>query len=248
MENNKSLFSLTQSIYAAHFEKAVIVLDLQTNKYISLIDDAAYFLPLICRNAFSKTNESYQLQDSQINVDNKALNEWINYFLEKKFISESSPSNIKYVSNGPLVYGGLNNYQWDIKSSWYPLSKTSPISLIKTLYILRKVHKAIQKGIGPVIDLVQSYKRTDISVPKDQDIKKLSAAVDAAAVLYPQKTLCLAWAATFVILALQKNWDAKLCIGVQINPFYAHAWVEIDNEVINDDSQVAQVLSIIYKS
>ncbi len=246
-------FSLTPYLYAAPFDNAIIILDGKADKYLSLIDDAATFFRLIVEQQFIlKSDGTYHLACAQKSdeIDDKIndYNYWISYFIEKQFITQSiAPTKLK----SPLIPGGLIGYRWDTKKQWSPFSIAPIIDVIKSYWILMRVHRTIKKqGILGIIVLIKnSATSTNPSIPSPQQIEKLSASVDAASLLYPQKTLCLAWAATFVIRALRNNWKMNFVIGVQTNPFYAHAWAETTSgTVINDDPLIAQALAIILKT
>lgn len=242
-------FTLTPHLYAAPFDNAIIILDSKTDKYLSLIDDAAIFFRLIVEQQFILNNDgTYHLACTQKSDEIKDYNYWISYFIDKQFITQSNaPTRLK----NPLISGGLIGYRWDTKKQWSPFSIAPVIDIIKSYWILARVHRTIKKqGILGIITLIKkSAASTNPSIPSRKQIEKLSASVDAASLLYPKKTLCLAWAATFVIRALRKNWKMNFVIGVQTNPFYAHAWAETTSgTVINDDPLIAQALAIILQT
>jgi hypothetical protein len=242
-------FSLIPTVYAARFDESIILLDGENDKYLSLIGPAALYLSLILENSFQRIDAMYSCSSLTISCDPDQLNYWIMHFLEKNFIYETTHQSRKYIAPVPLKAGGLTEYQWDYKSSWKPFSHASKYQIIKALIELARVHRSIRrKGIKGIIVAIQKASHAkNAYVPNDHEINQLSAAVDAASLLYPKKTFCLAWAATFVLLALRKKWNCSFVIGIQTNPFYAHAWAEIAEKVVNDDPQVAQVLSIILK-
>ncbi len=62
--------------------------------------------------------------------------------------------------------------------------------------------------------------------------------VDAAAGLYFKRAWCLQRSAAAACLLRLHGFPAELVIGVRRMPFLAHAWVEIDGAVINDDPRV----------
>jgi hypothetical protein len=49
------------------------------------------------------------------------------------------------------------------------------------------------------------------------------------------------------VLGFEYGFDLTLVIGVQNRPFYAHAWVELDGEIIGDDPRLPEQLAVIYK-
>lgn len=239
-------------IYATNFDNAIIILDGTTDKYISLIDDAAVSLRFILATPFTQHQDGayYPAFDNESLDKDDRYNHWISYFIEKKFITQGSgPTQLL----APLQPGGLKEYRWDTKkASWKPFSIAPLFDVIKAYWILARVHRTIKhKGILGVITLIhKSATNThNAHTPSEKEIQKLSASVDAASLLYPKQTLCLAWATTFAVLALRKKWKINFVIGVQTNPFYAHAWAEtVTGTVINDDPLVAQALSVIFKA
>ncbi len=244
-------FSLADNMHAAYFEGAIIILDAQEDNYISLIDDAADYFCLILKQQFMQNSDNqYYFSDTLDNTD--TYNYWITYFIEKKFIIRSNQlTNNPTFLKEPLKSGGLIQYHWDSKtpSLWNPFSESSILDIMRAYYLLFKIDRSIKRsGISAIIALLKkkNFKKNSYT-PSEQEIKKLSAAIDAASILYPKKIYCLAWAATFTILALKKGWRCNLVIGVQINPFYAHAWAECENRVIHDNPVIAEVLSIIFK-
>lgn len=58
--------------------------------------------------------------------------------------------------------------------------------------------------------------------------------VDLACAFYPKQVLCLQRSAVLVRMLRKRGILASLVIGAQKLPFKAHAWVEVDGQVIND--------------
>ncbi len=239
-------FSLSSHIYAAAYENAIILLDSNNDNYLSLIDDAAGCLRFTLENPFIFKDQKYVPKVSHKKVDE--LNEWIAYFLENQFICINSQTR-KILANGPLKSGGLAEYQWDYKNSWKPFACAYKREVMQAFFKLAKVHYSLKRhGVKEILEGIKNNSIKTTYNPTEQEISQLAAAVDAASLIYPKKTLCLAWAATFALLALKKQWHIHFAIGIQANPFYAHAWVETkDGKVINDNPVIAQVLSIIFK-
>ncbi|MFA6535620.1 MAG: lasso peptide biosynthesis B2 protein [Candidatus Babeliales bacterium] len=244
-------FSLSLHVYAARFDDAIVVLDSVQDKYFSIVDSAAQYLDDILNDSFEQDQQK-RFVSAEKEYDSEQLNYWISYFIEKKliFIMDDFRANRKLISSAPLLPGGLKDYQWDTKSNWKPFKQASKIEIIKTFFYLAKIHRILKsKGIQGILDEIKKIvsKQKKSNIPCEQEINSLSAAIDAASLLYPKKTYCLAWASTFVFIALKKNWACNLVIGIQTNPFYAHAWAELAGQVIHDDPVIAQVLSIILK-
>jgi hypothetical protein len=243
-------FSLSPHIYAAWYENAIIILDSKNDKYSSIIDDAASNLHFILDHQFIKDNEEKFIpRDTALVFVKDDLNEWINFFITNNMIviSDQRGTNI---APEPLKAGGLIEYRWDHKYSWKPFAKAPQLQVLKAFFVLRSVHKMIKNGgVQPLLDAITqvSEKQHDKKIPTQYEIAQLAQIIDAASLIYPTKTFCLAWATTYVLMALKKNWECNLAIGVQTNSFYAHAWAESLGNVIHDDPVIAQVLSVILR-
>lgn len=239
-------FTLLSSIYAARYEKAIIILDVDKDSYISLIQEAAVYLELILDTTFNTNDGSYTLVDSQTTYDTQTLQQWIDEFKTRGFIAETSSVKRKGLAQQPKTTGGLREYKWDTKTDWKPFSKASWLAVIPAYLQLTRIHRLIKnKNLKGLFGLLKKYKTKVTRVPQPADLEQLGAAVDAASILYPKKTYCLASATTFVLEARRRGWQCDLVIGVQSNPFYAHAWAELGGIVLNDDPHIAQVLSIM---
>ena len=81
--------------------------------------------------------------------------------------------------------------------------------------------------------------------PDVEAVATTCSAVDRAATYYFKRAWCLQRSATAVCLLRLRGVDAKLNIGVQKIPFYAHAWVEVDDEVVNDHPQVQKRYTVL---
>lgn len=243
-------FTLVPHLYAARYENSIIILDSAQDKYLSVIDDAAKYLAFILETAFIGDGEFVPV-GSAPEIDVQQLNAWIQHFSDKKLIMQSLQDGIaRTPAAQPLRSGGLIEYKWDHKPSWKPFAQAKKSEILGTVFVLAKVHRALKRqGIKGVLDLIGlAYnKQASYKDPTESELEVLAATVDVATMLYPKKTFCLAWAATFVLLALKKQWQCQLEIGVQTNPFYAHAWATSLGKVIHDDPMIAQVLSIILK-
>lgn len=63
---------------------------------------------------------------------------------------------------------------------------------------------------------------------------QICSAVQQACVWYPKRALCLQRSAVTTCLLRAYGLAAQMVVGVRPMPFMAHAWVEVDNAVIND--------------
>lgn len=70
-------------------------------------------------------------------------------------------------------------------------------------------------------------------------------AVDRATTYYFKRAWCLQRSATAVFLLRRRGFDARLVIGAQKIPFYAHAWAEVDGRVVNDYPSVQKKYTVL---
>lgn len=73
----------------------------------------------------------------------------------------------------------------------------------------------------------------------------LCRAVDRAAGFYFKRAWCLQRSAAATCLLRLHGYPAELVIGVRRMPFMAHAWVEVDGAVVNDDPHVQKIHTAI---
>ena len=70
-------------------------------------------------------------------------------------------------------------------------------------------------------------------------------ALDRAALWYPRTRLCLARSAVATCLLRWHGLPGQMIVGASLMPFRAHAWVELDGEVIADTSSVQRRYAVL---
>jgi hypothetical protein len=87
--------------------------------------------------------------------------------------------------------------------------------------------------------IVQKWPTASISRRNEEaELPAVCEAVHSAAVWYPKQTLCLQKASVTTSLLRQHGFPADMKIGVRKQPFHAHAWVEVDGQVVGDHQNV----------
>jgi len=76
----------------------------------------------------------------------------------------------------------------------------------------------------------------------------LHKAILKARVIYPKKIDCLLGSCALIFMMRRRGLFGRLLIGIQKYPFYAHAWVEFNNTILNDAEEVKNNLSIILQT
>ena len=192
-------FSLAPMLYAARYEHAIVLLDVKQDTYLSLINDAAAYLTLILDNGFIKAeNDQFGLAIPSPEHSSRDITQWITEFTGKGFITQTTHQAERRIGSIPLQPGGLREYQWDTKTQWKPFSKAGWWDIMRSYLRLMSAYRAMKKNkmAGLFGLLKKNASAHPLTLPRQADIDKLVAAVDAATILYPKKTYCLVWATT----------------------------------------------------
>ena len=75
--------------------------------------------------------------------------------------------------------------------------------------------------------------------------RRIVRSVDQAAAFYFKSAWCLQRSAVTVALLRLAGFPALLAIGVRRVPFYAHAWAELDGQVVNDRPAVRREYEVL---
>ena len=76
-------------------------------------------------------------------------------------------------------------------------------------------------------------------------VERVCAAVDMACIWYWKEVLCLQRSAATTCLLKRYGVAARMIIGAQQIPFRAHAWVEVDGQVVNDKPYMREIYSVV---
>lgn len=76
-------------------------------------------------------------------------------------------------------------------------------------------------------------------------VERVCAAFDRACIWYPTEVLCLQRSAATAFLLKKCGVRARLLIGAQQIPFKAHAWVEVDGDVVNDKTYTREIYAVL---
>ncbi len=81
-------------------------------------------------------------------------------------------------------------------------------------------------------------------LPDRDSINRVCAAVNYACVWYPKQVLCLQRTFVTTYLLRRHGIPAQMVLGAQKLPFKAHAWVEVEGQMINERSNVQATYAI----
>src|SRR5205823_1201857 len=75
-------------------------------------------------------------------------------------------------------------------------------------------------------------------------VHQVCAAVNYASVWYPKQVLCLQRSFVTTYLLRRCGVSAQMVLGAQKLPFRAHAWVEVDGQVVNERSNIQGIYGV----
>lgn len=75
-------------------------------------------------------------------------------------------------------------------------------------------------------------------------LDRVCSAVNHACAFYPKKVLCLQRSFVTACLARSCGVAAEMVIGAQTVPFKAHAWVELNGQVVNENPRVQEIYGV----
>jgi hypothetical protein len=76
-------------------------------------------------------------------------------------------------------------------------------------------------------------------------VGRICTAVDVACIWYWKEVLCLQRSAATACLLKRHGVPAQMVIGAQQMPFKAHAWVEVDGQVVNDKPYMREIYMVL---
>lgn len=78
--------------------------------------------------------------------------------------------------------------------------------------------------------------------PEREECRRVCSAITWAIALYWKPVLCLQAAVVTARLLRRRGLAAEVVIGCRPEPFFSHAWVELDGRVVNDSPIYPQQL------
>lgn len=82
-------------------------------------------------------------------------------------------------------------------------------------------------------------------VPRAISIAQICHAMDMATIWYWKQAQCLQRSAATTCLLRQCGVPAEMIIGAQQLPFKAHAWVEVEGQVVNDKPYMREMYAVL---
>lgn len=258
---NPVFFSIPANIYCTCYRDVIIVLNTISNEYIILSKELCTIYTLLLEKEFFIQNNKFFISTSDkvdgiaYQFNSEELNEYINNFLRLGLISRNSYRTPKTsFLHKDKSFSGISDVNWKLKLNNNTATKIPKKLVLEAFCTLFKVSILVKLGgFFSLIKYLRSYlKKSDdkqenlLEVKNSyQTLEKCARALEKALFYFPIKTKCLEWSAALVLMGLERKIKCNLVVGVQNTPFFAHAWVEINNKVIADSSQLSKELAIL---
>lgn len=99
-------------------------------------------------------------------------------------------------------------------------------------------------GFKRVRSYVLHTSRKELEAPLET-VRHVVDAVDIASVFYYKRVMCLHRSFAAVRLMRKSGVKAELIIASRPLPFLSHAWVEVDNQIVNDKPGYKRKLQVL---
>jgi len=93
-------------------------------------------------------------------------------------------------------------------------------------------------GFQSLIKRVEHWPTSEPRTTDREICRRVRAIVDRAQMYYPKKAMCLQHSAVVTCLLRRRGVPAEMVLAAQEFPAKAHAWAEVDGEVVNDNDSV----------
>ncbi len=94
------------------------------------------------------------------------------------------------------------------------------------------------RGFGPSLAAARRLaERAGGAGLMPEEVERTAYRVAIAAAFFPGRAVCLEQSLALYVLLRRRGVRADFRLGVQVYPFYAHAWVELDGEPVNEDPE-----------
>lgn len=189
----------------------------------------------------------YLIED--VNVNNKF------YYLISK-LKDEFPFiyDLKFMRD--INFLNKDNLQGDfLEERWFlpkfniqePLNRIKFIHKFSIVFLVLKCNFIIRKkGMFGIVNNINNMKRRSVvNKLSESDLKSVINYLSDCFIVNNIKSNCISYSFCLTLILLKMGVNCKFIIGVRTRPFYSHAWVEINNIVINDDKDIRKKLSVI---
>ncbi len=101
------------------------------------------------------------------------------------------------------------------------------------------------RGFQSLIERVERWPTAEPRTTDFETCRRVRAMVDRAQMYYPKKAMCLQHSAVVTCLLRRRGVPAQMILAAQTVPPKAHAWVEVDGNVVNDFTAVQNAYQVM---
>jgi len=141
-----------------------------------------------------------------------------------------------------------------LEERWYPVeSKFSPngnvvffiLLLVNSFKYKRLSKRVMREGWDFILNFSSKKEKNHTSDEKHLVIQIGLWMIENSFFLSPGKSDCLISSLFLKNYLNVKEIKSTLVVGVKTRPFFSHAWIEVDGEIVNDDPLLRSKLSVI---
>lgn len=241
-ESSGARFAARANVLAARTRDTVVLLDRDTDRYVTLNDVAAEIWSLLSegmtpRSIVEVLYSHYDVQREQVSADVYAqVAEFVlTGLIEPRTVNQTPvPAQVSAVHHVSIT--GQEN-RADARHSATPSGEFSPSSFLRCTVVIAVIKfRLAMQGFSRTVRWIRRQV-DDVPVTEHAGTKAVRAEeyrVAMAAALYPGRAQCLERSLALYLLLRRRGVAVRYRQGVQPFPFKAHAWVEYRGEVIND--------------
>lgn len=231
---NAKYFHINDHIYLAKIEDKVVLLDLCKNQYIlisKLIFQSIYFS---INNQFEIKSGKYIPTSIKDKLPEK-FDECINILLQSNVLKFGYSNPCLKRVDGTSSSVNATEIDWQAPRQSCPARKTELNLVLSAYFILIKIFFLLKiKGFHALIKFLIKNKPSVSIKKKPEDFELLIEALNKACFWFPIEVKCLEWSSALVIMGLKRRWECNIEIGIQIQPFLAHAWVVVCGKILSE--------------
>lgn len=207
---------IASDIYIADFAERAIILDLRRNRYSALKGAAADVVLSVLRGDFSRT------------IDMKCATQ--RQLVEDRILVHDRPT--RHLDKAPPPQTAL------FPSLRFDRAMSQPLGLSGTAQALACLTRtAIILRLGSLQSLLswlRNFERPSASPTDDEIVQKVVDSYYAARPFFPMKPICRLDAPALFLFLRKYGIPATLVLGVRLDPFVAHSWVQIGEAAIGE--------------
>jgi len=247
----KGYFTVPKHVHSACYNDNLVLLNLKKNEYLVLPDELKkIFICAISKHSFVMNMSSQEIRVSDHNlILPEGFAEVVAEFLGMGLLDFVDEEPDQLIFNDHTSQG-VESIDWLLDTSEIR-RKVKFKQWVLAYWCLVKVHFILYVfGFEWLIKVILKKKRLNASSKINKSsLADLAIVMNRAALYFPMHVKCLEWAAAMVLIAYHYNSSCFLEIGVQCNPFLAHAWVKDEHgRIVNDDMSVVDGLVVIFSS